>query len=124
MDTVRILWRSKHPPTNKHKQLLEELYAGKKVILSPDANWIKHAHHVAEEFKTGEYDDLFVNASWTVLDAIAKCGTPPLIAILEESSEQDADLHDGRTHKQVVEIRRFKQLIIDHTKPQPYELKN
>lgn len=124
MEPVKILWRSKHPPTKKHRALLEEIYPGREFDIVHDSSWIAHADHVVQQFRSGKYDDLFVNASWSVLNIIVKSDVRPLIAIYEESLQSESDFYDGRSYKQIIELRRFNQMIVDHSKPQPYELRN
>jgi len=121
MKPVKILWRSKHPPTKRHRELIQEIYPGRDLDIVEDSAWIAHADHVVQQFKSGNYDDIFINTSWTVLDVIANTGVSPLIAITEECSKEDADFFDGRAHKRVINIRRFKRLIIDEVEAKPFE---
>jgi len=121
MEPVKILWRSKHPPTKRHRDLIQEIYPGRDLDIVEDPAWIAHADHVVQQFKSGNYDDIFMNVSWTVLELIANAGVFPLIAITEECSKEDADFFDGRAHKRVISIRRFKRLIIDEVEAKPFE---
>ena len=125
MKTVKILWRSSHPPTKRHRELIQKIYdeadepCQVSIKFDRTKKWIFSAESVLEEFKQGEYDDIFINAPGAIISAVANLGLHPLYAIIEDGTKDDHDFFDG-SYKKVARIERFRKIFVDTYKAEPF----
>jgi len=135
MKPIRVLWRSRHGPQEKHKELLKELFPDREIDITLGNKWIFDAEEVFEEFEEGGYDDLYVGAPLAILKILAKLVEeknknleegekkmlPPLTSHNKKCSPEDADFQDGHAFWKIVELQRVHNVIIDSRKATPVE---
>lgn len=118
---VRILWRSRHGPQKKHLDLLRKIYGNREVKIDEDRHWILDSKDVAEQFRKGKYDDLFVGAPLAIIKVLVEEeGLNPLISDNEKSSPGDADFHDSHAFWKIIGLRRVNNIVISTTLPEPF----
>ena len=126
MKTVKVLWRSSHPPTDRHRELIQKIYdeadepCQVSIKFDRTKKWIFSAASVLEDFKEGEYDDIFINAPGAIISAIAELGLHPLYAIIEDGSQDDYDFFDNQNYKKVAKIKRFRRITVETYEAKPF----
>lgn len=108
----RILWLSRHDPTESQVEELKRIY-GNDVLIEKDPRPFSSAEDIVLRFKNGKYDDLVVIAPLSVLGRLCELGIKPLWADMEVVPDEEAEvIASGRGYR-FIRFKRIKRLKLE-----------